>query len=284
MNHIIIIGAGNMGRALAKGFLRNPNNIIYFKTTQNTHNPVVEFTTEIQESRVLFSCENDFFSNIKNPWIVLAVKPQKICSVITQITDILDKTTPKALISVAAGINISSIKKAMTENNDNNFLPIIRTMPNISVATGQGVIGYISDTNVMNDDFLDLCRPLGMVYALREESEFHLFTALAGSGPAFFFHTIEAMAQAADSMGIDYKDAQKIATQVFIGTASVLHTQERTPKELRESVTSPNGTTQAGLEILINPDLMVGQSNLGALFKQTFLAAATRSENIEKNS
>jgi pyrroline-5-carboxylate reductase len=205
MNAIIIIGAGNMGRAMSKGLLQDPNNIIYFKTNTDSTKVIADFAPEIKQSRVFFSDDIEFFKDIQNPWIILAVKPQLVTPVMMQISDIIVNTNPKALICVAAGVTIKTIEDACPapQKQQEQTLPIIRTMPNIAVASGHGVIGFISNTPKINHDFVTLCNPLGMVYPITDEQEFHLFTAIAGSAPAFFLHTIEAMAQAANMLGMD---------------------------------------------------------------------------------
>lgn len=273
MYNIIIIGAGNMGLAMGKGLLLNPNNIVYFKTTQNTVIDKDAFACQLAEKQVFFNHDSAFLKDIQNPWVILAVKPKNICSVVLEIKDILLQTNPKALISVAAGIDIHTIQTTCPAG-----IPIIRTMPNIAVASGNGLVGYVTDTPMIEDSFKNLCCPLGMVYRLVSEGEFHLFTALAGSGPAFLFHTIEAMAEAARMLGMDNIQATQIATQVFLGTASLL--DNKSPTLLRQAVTSPNGTTQAGLEILMNTDLNTHESYLTKLFYKTLEAAKKRSQNM----
>lgn len=273
MNKIIIIGAGNMGLAMGKGLLLNPDNIIYFKTTQNTVVDKTHFDCDTAKERVFLSDDNQFFKDIRNPWIIFAVKPKDICSAILEIQDILLQTNPKALISVAAGIDIQTIAACCPPK-----IKIIRTMPNISVASGTGVVGYFSDNSPLEDSFKNLCASLGMLQKLESEDDFHLFTALAGSGPAYFFHAIEAIAEAACRLGMDYEQATHIATQVFLGSASLLKNQS--PTDLRHSVTSPNGTTQAGLEILMNKNLDTKESHLATLFCKTLDAAKKRSQNM----
>jgi pyrroline-5-carboxylate reductase len=273
MNTVIIIGAGNMGLAMGEGLLRNPNIVVYFKTQPNFIPDKTKFTDTIQQKRVFFNDDTHFFTTLKNPWIILAVKPHLINSVLLENNLILSKTNPKAIISVAAGIDIKTIKA--TSPTD---IPIIRTMPNIAVSTGNGIIGYFSDDNAIYSDFTALCHVFGMTYKLESEEEFHLFTALSGSGPAFLFHTIEAMAHAASRLGMDYTDAEKIATRVFMGASGLLDKQ--TPTALRQSVTSPNGTTQAGLNALMNPSLSPETSHLTELFYKTLDTAKKRSQNM----
>ncbi len=273
MNNIIIIGAGNMGLAMGKGLLLNPSNIVYFKTTQNTVLDKTDFDCDIAQKRVFFDDDIQFCKDIRNPWIIFAVKPKDICSAILEIQDILLQTNPKAIISVAAGIDIQTIAACCPPE-----IKIIRTMPNISVASGNGVVGYLSNNQEIDNDFIALCNAVGMVQKLESEEAFHLFTALAGSGPAYFFHAIEAMAEAACRLGMDYVQATHIATQVFLGSASLL--KNHSPTQLRHSVTSPSGTTQAGLEILINPNLDTTESHLATLFCKTLEAAKKRSQNM----
>ena len=256
--------------------MNNHNNIIYFKT-HNNKSLTSDFDDYVSHKRVFFNSEPHFFNSIDNPWIFLAVKPHLITSVIKENLELIKAVKPKALISVVAGIEIKTLRSIVPHE-----IPIIRTMPNISVASGSGLIGYLSSPNIIIDDFIDLCKSLGMLCPLNTEEEFHLFTSLAGSGPAFILHFIESMTEAAFKLGMDYEQAEKISIQVFMGVATLLSNgnQQGLPRQLRESVTSPNGTTQAGLEVLINSELDVKNSYLLALIYKTLEASRKKSQNI----
>jgi pyrroline-5-carboxylate reductase len=276
MNNIIIIGAGNMGLALGKGLLQNPINKVYFKTLQGIVTDTSDFTTEIIDNRVFFNNDYPFFENLNNAWVVLAVKPHLMASVIQEACELLKKIACKSIISVAAGIDIAQIELAQKECQLD--VPIIRTMPNISVATGDGILGFYTYHKELNDDFKALCSSLGLLLQLKTEQDFHLFTALAGSGPAYIFHMIEALTLAAEQQGMEKVQAEQIVRQIFIGSAILLN--QDSASNLRKKVTSPNGTTQAGLEQLINVHLDPLTSHLTNLMNKTLEAAKKRSKNM----
>jgi pyrroline-5-carboxylate reductase len=276
MADILIIGAGNMGLAFGKGLLRNPVHKVYFKMRQGTVTDTDNFITENNQHRVFFNDDYQFFDSLNTPWIILAVKPHLIETVIQESAELFKKISPKALISLAAGIDIATIQQAQSSVELN--IPIIRTMPNIPVATGNGIVGFYSHNPELYDDFKALCSGLGLLSQLATEDNFHIFTALAGSGPAYIFHMIEALAIGAEYNGMDKRQAEQIACQTFIGAATLLN--QDSPSNLRKKVTSPNGTTQAGLEQLMNLKLDPDTSHLTHLISNTLKAAKKRSENM----
>jgi len=273
MTDILIIGAGNMGCAIGKGLLQSPNNHVYFKTLEGIETDMSDFKAEISRNQVFFNDHYDAFEKLNNPWIILAVKPHLVKPVIDETADLLQKITPTALVSVAAGIDIKTIKSACSTD-----IPIVRAMPNTPVATGNGLMGFYSEHEATNKAFEALCQPLGLVPQLENEDAFHLFTALAGSGPAYIFHLVEALSEAAYQHGMDKTQAGQVALQTFLGSATLLHHDNAT--SLRKKVTSPNGTTQAGLEQLMNDDLDPSKSHLTQLMFKTLDAAKKRSQNM----
>jgi len=273
MTDILIVGAGNMGSAIGKGLLREKTHHVHFKTLEGVETDKSNFEHEIAENRVFFNDYYRGFMDLNKPWIILAVKPHLVSKILTEAKEFLEAINPKAIISVAAGIDIQAIKESCPDH-----IPIIRAMPNTPVATGNGVMGYYCAQKALGDDFQEICKPLGLVPELINEEAFHLFTALAGSGPAYIFHLVEALSEAAHQLGMARKEAVNIARQTFLGAASLLEIES--PTSLRQKVTSPNGTTQAGLEQLMNADLNSENSELTQLLYKTLEAAKKRSENI----
>lgn len=252
MTNIIIIGAGNMGKAIGDGLQLNPDNKVFYKTLDNYYTD---------------------FEHLEYPWVFLAVKPYQIVDVLQDAKEFLNKINPKAIISVAAGLKISEMKKVDLGN-----IPAIRAMPNTPVSVGKGLMGFYCDDNSVGSSFSELCIPLGSIHYLKDEEEFHLFTALAGSGPAYVFHLVEALALAAKKLGMTAKAAQEISKQLLIGVSTMLPND--TPTNLRKNVTSPNGTTQAGLEALMNKELDPNTSRLTDLLTETLQAAQEKSKNM----
>jgi pyrroline-5-carboxylate reductase len=267
MNNIIIIGAGNMGKALAKGFLRDKNNHVYFKVKS------VNAQQDMISERITYSESYDDLTHLNEPFVFCAVKPASLLNVLSDAKEYFAKIKPKAIISVAAGVRYTDICKVI-----DNKIPVIRSMPNTPVSYGKGIVGFFGEDSAINQQFKEVCSCLGLVTELTDEKEFNLFTALAGSGPAFVFHFTEALAIAAEKLGMEAHHAQSIATKLIHGAAHML--EEANPRTLREQVTSPNGTTYAGLQNLINANLDIQDSHLTQLLYNTLDAAQKRSKHM----
>jgi pyrroline-5-carboxylate reductase len=148
------------------------------------------------------------------------------------------------LISVLAGIKIEKIKELAEKPL------IVRIMPNTPALIGEGVIGVSFEKNTEKKDYiLSLLKTLGEVYEVKEEL-LDVITGLSGSGPAYVFNFIDALAQGGVKMGLSYDMALKIATQTVLGSARLLKESGQHPVVLRDMVTSPAGTTIYGLHEL----------------------------------
>ncbi|WP_067622989.1 pyrroline-5-carboxylate reductase [Alicyclobacillus acidiphilus] len=176
--------------------------------------------------------------------IVLAVKPYDVKEACQSLTPYLDGQT---IISFAAGIPIRFMQEAT-----GGRAQIVRTMPNVPVAVLEGAIALSAAPDV-DGDRIDqaktLLSKLGTVVEL-EESMMDAATAFSGSGPGFVSFFLEAMELAAVDLGFSAEMARSLLIQTVVGTAKVLEEWGLSPTELRERVTSPNGTTHAGLTIL----------------------------------
>ena len=233
-----IIGVGNMGEAILKGLVE--------KAKINAPDIVI---TDINQERVkdLIEKYNVAGSDIRrvvklSKIIFLAVKPKDLESTLEPVEDLF--TEDKILISVLAGVKIEKIKKII----DKPF--IVRIMPNTPALIGEGVIGVSFEKNIEEKDYiLSLLKTLGEVYEVKEEL-LDAITGLSGSGPAYVFTFIDALAQGGVKMGLSYDMALKIATQTVLGSAKLLKETMQHPAVLRDKITSPAGTTIYGLHEL----------------------------------
>ncbi|MCX8070215.1 MAG: pyrroline-5-carboxylate reductase [Thermodesulfovibrionales bacterium] len=229
------LGGGNMAEALIKGLTsKGVKDIIFY-------DPSVERIKHLMEKYgVGFGGTN--VEIIKRCSIlIIAVKPQIIDTLIDEIHNEVDEK--RLFISIAAGIKLSYLSKRLSTNR------IIRVMPNTPalVQTGMSVISSLAD--VSHEDLLktkEIFETVGKVLILPEEN-MDAVTALSGSGPGFLSYIVESMIKAAVKIGLSEEDGTTMAIQTFIGTAKVLETGIK-PERLREMVTSPKGTTFAGLE------------------------------------
>ena len=187
--------------------------------------------------------------------IILAVKPQIMDSICGDLKQIL--TTNHSLhipiLSIAAGKNIAYFQKHLGDN-----IPIIRTMPNTPAAIGQGISALCATDNVTNaqkDTAYALMSSVGQALWLDDEVQMDAVTAVSGSGPAYVFYMMEAMAKAGENIGLSAEQAMSLARQTVIGAGALARHENETPVfKLRQNVTSPGGTTEAALEVLMSGD------------------------------
>lgn len=172
--------------------------------------------------------------------IVLAFLPNQLENVTAKL-DFQDKL----VVSVLAGITLEQLISAT------HTTQIVRTLPNVNVAINQGVTAFSKTelTTTNNTTFKTFSDYLGSSVDLAE-SQFAIFSAVAGSGPAYVFKYIDALAQAGIANGLEAELATDIATQTVLGSAKTLALSTQTAKELQNAVTSPGGSTRAGLDDL----------------------------------
>lgn len=201
--------------------------------------------------------------------IVLAVKPQVMDDVLASCRDRVGRET--LVLSIAAGISIDRFQQGLGTGR------IVRTMPNTPAQLGKGMTGAIAGDGVTDEDraLADaLLTAAGEVAWLDDESQIDALTAVSGSGPAYVFHFVEALAAAGEKQGLDAEAAMRLARQTIIGAAALLEADPAPAEQLRRNVTSPGGTTQAALDVLMAGD------GLGALLDRAVDAARRRSEEL----
>jgi pyrroline-5-carboxylate reductase len=259
MMQIIIIGCGNMGQALAQRL--SPTNQLFFYD----HNE--EKAEFLEQQGFGKACKNLVETLRSSEIILLAVKPQNLKQLAEWIKEELEDN--QMIVSLLAGTNRETLKASFPAGK------IVRMMPNLPLAYGEGVIGLSLSEKLERKDKEQLKKvfePLGKVYWLGEE-KMDALTALAGSGPAFFFSMVEAMIDAGIAMGFSASDAQDLIYQMLRGSLILLEQTAKHPGELRWQIASPQGTTIAGLRRLEELALR------GAIIN-TFLAAYDRGKKL----
>lgn len=219
-----------MGSAIYE-FIKTENDVLVFDPYKVQENSMVKNVDSIQA--IAQECE----------FIILAVKPGKIAEVVMEIESFGLK---HRLISIAAGIKYSLIKSIIRQDS-----LVVRLMPNLPLTIGKGAIGYYGDKELYHD-VIDLFAKMGMLSAMESEKLMDAFTALAGSGPAFVFSFIQALAEGGVKSGLTYQESLAISIETVIGSSLLLKNElnksvDAHPIALRNKVTSPGGTTIYGL-------------------------------------
>lgn len=255
MKKITIIGCGNMGQALAKRL--SPTNELFFYDRNR------EKVEDLEKKGYGTACSNIIEAVCSSEIIILAIKPQNL----KQVAELKLKDH-QAIVSLLAGTTIETLRKYFPT------VQIVRMMPNLPLVYGEGVIGLSLD-NQDKEHWKKLFEPLGKIYWLAEE-KIDALTALAGSGPAFFYSMVEAMVDAGIAMGFSASDAQDLVHQMLKGSLVLLEQTAKHPGELKWQIASPQGTTIAGLKRLEELALRGGIIN-------TFLAAYDRSKTLSSS-
>ncbi len=178
-------------------------------------------------------------------YIILAVKPQDAKTAIGALAPSIDES--RIIITIMAGITTSSITSMLEKP-----AKVVRVMPNIAVAVGEGALGVTANYLLTPDELASvaaLLAPLGRIVEVNEE-QMDAVTALGGSGPAFFLSFLEGMIDGGVKMGLPRDKAHALAVQTIKGTVALLEKEHSHPALMKERVTSPGGTTIAGLVVL----------------------------------
>jgi pyrroline-5-carboxylate reductase len=253
---ILMLGAGRMGGAMLSGWLR--------AGAFATSDIIVRDPNARPIKGVRLNPPDAVLAEAKT--VVLAVKPQLWRGVAAEVADLL---APDAVIvSVAAGVRAADISQALAGRR------VARAMPTTAAAINQGTASLYADDPEALARARALFQPLGAVVELPEEQLIHLATAVSGSAPAYLYAFVEALEAAGAAAGLAQADAQVLARSTLAGAAALMAESGEDPAELRRQVTSPNGTTQAALEVLMADEA------LPSLLRQAVAAAARRSEEL----
>ncbi|MEM1382118.1 MAG: pyrroline-5-carboxylate reductase [Pseudomonadota bacterium] len=261
IKRLSLLGCGKMGSALLAGWLAGgvpPARIDVQETAPS------QWLLDQSATGVRLNAAVDEPTTV----LVVAVKPQSMRDALGPFSRLGVGRT--LVISIAAGTQI-----ALFEEIFGSETPIIRAMPNTPAAVGQGITALIGN-GAAQPNHLALAEALmgavGAVVHLHDEEEMHAVTALSGSGPAYLFHMIEAMAAAGEAAGLSAGLSMQLARATIAGAGSLAQQSPEKAETLRVNVTSPGGTTAAGLDVLMPelPDLM----------RRTVAAAADRSRAL----
>jgi pyrroline-5-carboxylate reductase len=202
--------------------------------------------------------------------VVVAFKPQTLAAADLRLAEL---TKGKLLISLLAGKKVSTLVRTFPHARN-----VVRTMPNTPSAIGAGVTSYCTrdPLNAADRKALELMLDALGTYLEVDESKLDALTALGGSGPAFLFEYVAAMREAGIAAGLTPEVAGKVALDTTLGAARLLARTGESPEALRDKVTSPNGTTFAGLQVLVSRQFR-------ETIKETILTSARRAGELSKD-
>ncbi|WPO66814.1 pyrroline-5-carboxylate reductase [Acinetobacter haemolyticus] len=237
--NICFIGGGNMAQALIGGLLSRGLPV----TRITVSDPVEQIRQILEEKGVQTTTDN--LEAIKNAdVVVLAVKPQVLATVLQPLKGLL---SDKLVISIIAGAEIQTISDIIGGSQR-----VVRVMPNTPALVQTGAHGIYAPAAVGTQDrelTSQILAATGLTIWVDNEAQIDAVTAVSGSGPAYFFYLMESMIRAGKNLGLDEKVATALTLQTALGAAQMAITSSNSPAELRKNVTSPNGTTQAALEV-----------------------------------
>ena len=267
---IALIGAGNMGGALAAGWLRakrsgvTPLDLLVVDPAPGDAALALIAQYQLRQTA---AASAKLLADVD--LVVLAVKPQALEKIAAELAPLLPANC--AILSVMAGITMTRLATMFGDR------PIVRAMSNTAAAIGAGISVCVANDagSAIEKLTTRLLKVAGPVEWVTDERLIGAATAVSGSGPAYVFLLAEALAGAGFAEGLPRDLAEKLARQTIIGAGALLAGSEKTPQELRRSVTSPGGTTQAAIDVL-----MGGGGGLPELVRQAVSAAERRSRQM----
>lgn len=262
-NGLVLLGCGKMGSAMLQGWLAGglPKTAVW---VLEPHPSDWLIGTGVHLNQGLPT----------SPAIVLiAVKPQMMTAALPGLAALGNGKT--LFLSIAAGTTIAHYECVLGTQT-----PIIRAMPNTPAAVGRGISAITGNAQATEADLVlaeTLLAAVGQVVRLDGEYQMDAVTAVSGSGPAYVFHLIEALAAAGEAEGLPAPLAMQLARATVTGAGELAHRAPETATQLRINVTSPAGTTAAALTVLMDP-----VTGFSPLLKRAVKAAADRGRELGK--
>ncbi len=263
-----IIGGGNMAASLVGGLIADkcdPSTV--WVSDPNT----LKLDFFKKEFLVNTTLNNDEVIKATDV-VLLAVKPQILCSVATQLAPLVRQHKP-LIISIAAGIREADLQHWL-----GGGLAIVRCMPNTPACIGSAITGMFANSFVQEDQrdqAETILRAVGLTLWLSDENLLNAVTALSGAGPAYFFLVMEALERAGVEMGLTSEDAHLLTVQTALGAARLALESSESLASLRQRVTSKGGVTECAVQVLET-------GGLSALFVRALKAGSFRSEDIAR--
>lgn len=260
---LLLVGCGNMGGAMLAGWLSGGMDPAHFTVVDPQLNEVPAGVSLLRELPL-------------GPFdaVLLGIKPQLLDQIASDLEPLIGPAT--VLVSILAGVELESLAVRFPRATG-----LVRVVPNLAAAIGKSPVALISrglDT-AKKESVAALMTPLGTPEWLSDETQFDLVTALIGSGPAFVYRFIDALAQGATALGLTSEQAERLAVAMVEGAGALAAASPHSPADLARRVASPGGMTQVGLDVLDADSafaLMVKAALSGAAARSAEMARAAR--------
>lgn len=265
--HISFIGGGNMGEAIIASLLN-----------KKVVSPAEVAVSDVNPARLDYLYEkygvnttgNNILALEEADVVVLAVKPQILAGVLTELKGKLKSS--QLLLSIVAGAGIQKLRSGL------GHAKIVRSMPNTPAQIGEGMTVWTATkevTRLQKGQARSILRVMGQEIEVGNDDYIDMATAVSGSGPAYVFYFVESFIDAAEKLGWTPAEAEKLVVQTLNGAARLLQKSEKRPADLRRAVTSPGGTTAAAIAQLEN-------DNFRDVLINAVAAAYTRAKELGK--
>ena len=247
---ILLIGCGKMGGSLLEGIVKSHDNFNLIDVVD----PVINdsYKSNFKKNKTNFYSDiKELKDSITYDSIIIATKPNNYVEILEDLKNHIAVNEEILIISILAGIKIKKIQNII------GSVPIIRAMPNIAASVAEGMTALTANKKITNDkiDTANMIfQSIGNKIWLEDEGQMDSFTAISGSGPAYFFYFTECLHKIAIDEGFSEDVAKQISEQIMIGSGKLIKDSNIDVVQLRENVTSPNGTTEAALKVLCDND------------------------------
>lgn len=266
---LLIVGCGKMGGSVLDGYLSKYHEANNIRVVE----PNEQIRETLKNKNIVSYAKVEDSYDFTPDFIFTAVKPFLIGDIIDSLKPFVDKGA--ALFTIIAGKKIAFFEEHLGKNTK-----IVRCMPNTPASIGKGITGLVANKNATNEvkQFVnEVFEACGETVWLDDENQIDAVTAVSGSGPAYLFYLTETLCEAAKATGLNDEQAKKLAKATVIGAAALMEKSSEEPAKLRQNVTTPNGTTAAALDVLMNEE-----NGVGKLMKEAVLAAQKRSIELGK--
>lgn len=270
---ILLIGCGKMGGSLLEGIVKSHNNFNLIDVVD----PVINdsYKSNFKKNKTNFYSDiKELKDSITYDSIIIATKPNNYVEILEDLKNHIAVNEKILIISILAGIKIKKIENII------GSVPIIRAMPNIAASVAEGMTALTGNKKITNDkiDTANMIfQSIGNKIWLEDEGQMDSFTAISGSGPAYFFYFTECLHKIAIDEGFSEDVAKQISEQIMIGSGKLIKDSNIDVVQLRENVTSPNGTTEAALKVLCDDDGLLSK------LREAIEKAKKRSIEISNN-
>jgi pyrroline-5-carboxylate reductase len=259
---LALIGCGTMGSAVVAAAAKVESVV----ATLHAFDPDPEKAAAVERATVEYTASD---AVTKADVVLLAVKPQHAADAVASFCE---AAAGRLVVSVMAGVTTAWLEARLPRAR------VVRTMPNTPILAGRGVVAICGGATATKDD-LDRAAALfvGSLIERLDESQMDAATAVSGSGPAYVFAFVEALAAAGRAAGLPDAAADRMARETIVGAAALLDASDDEPADLRRRVTSPGGTTAAALDVFTTRDL-------NEIVRDAVAAAAERGRRLSEDA